>query len=337
MHKIGLTLGKFAPFHKGHQLVVETALAEMDKVFVLIYDTDVISIPLSVRAKWIKALYPKVNVIEAFDGPEGYGDTPEIKKVQEDYIIKKLNGQRITHFYNSEFYGDHVSKALNAVDRRIDEARQIIPISGTKLRENRFENREYLDDVVYQDLIVRVCFMGAPSTGKSSLSKALADKFATRFMPEYGSEFWLNNQVDRRISLEQFEQIAPEHCKREDKLALISNRFLFCDTCPITTYVFAKDYHQKAGPILTEYAKKAEKRYDLFFLCDTDIPYDDTWDRSGEQKREWFQKQIIDDLRQRRIPYIPLSGSLEERIHKVELILSVYKKYDNILLINNLI
>ena len=34
----GLTLGKFAPFHRGHQFVVETALAEMDEVIVIIYD-----------------------------------------------------------------------------------------------------------------------------------------------------------------------------------------------------------------------------------------------------------------------------------------------------------
>ncbi len=34
----GLTLGKFAPLHKGHQLVIETALAEMDEVISIIYD-----------------------------------------------------------------------------------------------------------------------------------------------------------------------------------------------------------------------------------------------------------------------------------------------------------
>lgn len=35
-----------------------------------------------------------------------------------------------------------------------------------------------------------------------------------------------------------------------------------------------------------------------------DIPYDDTWDRSGEQKRTVFHKQIIADLNERKIPYI---------------------------------
>ena len=33
--KRGLTLGKYAPLHKGHQFVIETALAEMDEVVVI--------------------------------------------------------------------------------------------------------------------------------------------------------------------------------------------------------------------------------------------------------------------------------------------------------------
>ncbi len=36
--RVGLTLGKYAPLHQGHQMVIETALAEMDHVIVVIYD-----------------------------------------------------------------------------------------------------------------------------------------------------------------------------------------------------------------------------------------------------------------------------------------------------------
>ncbi len=32
----GLTLGKFAPLHKGYQLVIETALREMDEVVTIV-------------------------------------------------------------------------------------------------------------------------------------------------------------------------------------------------------------------------------------------------------------------------------------------------------------
>ena len=327
----GLTLGKFAPFHRGHQMLMETALSEVDELIVMVYATDLIHIPLQVRAGWIRKLYPRIQVIEAWDGPEGYGNTPAIRREQEQYILKKLNGLRITHFYSSEFYGEHVSRALGAVDRRVDEARVTVPISGTDLRADYFAGREYLTPEVYNDLISKVCFMGAPSTGKSTLTRAMAEYYNTVFMPEYGAEYWMKHQVDRRITLEQFEEIAPEHNRREDALVLQSRNYLFCDTNPITTYVFAKDYHGCAGPVLTQLAGEATRRYDLFFLCDTDIPYADTWDRSGDQKRKWFQKQIIGDLGERRIPFFRVSGTLEERIEHVKLILQKHHKFGNLL------
>ena len=327
----GLTLGKFAPFHRGHQMLVETALAEVDELVVMVYATDVTDVPLQVRAGWIRALYPTVRIIEAWDGPDGYGDTPEIRGKQETYILKKLGGLRVTHFYSSEFYGDHVSRALDAVDRRIDEARSAVPISGTALRADYFAGREYIAPQVYADLITKACFMGAPSTGKTTLARVMAEQHKTVWMPEYGAEYWLEHQVDRRITLEQFEAIAPEHNRREDTLTLRSRNYLFCDTNPITTYVFAKDYHGCAGPVLTRLAREAERRYDLFFLCDTDIPYAETWDRSGDQKRKWFQNQIVGDLAERRVPFFRVSGPLEERVAQVNTILRQYHKFSNVL------
>jgi NadR type nicotinamide-nucleotide adenylyltransferase len=217
------------------------------------------------------------------------------------------------------------------VDRRVDEARTAVPISGTALRADPFAGREYLAPVVYTDLITKVCFLGAPSSGKTTVARTLAEQHHTVWMPEYGAEYWLQHQINRRITLEQFEEIAPEHLRREEALTLEVRSYLFCDTCPITTYVFAKDYHGQAGPVLTQRAKDAEKRYDLFFLCDTDIPYADTWDRSGDQKRKWFQEQIVADLAERKVPYFRIRGSLEERITRVNQVLGSYQKYGNLL------
>src|ERR1051325_9070485 len=102
----GLTLGKYAPLHKGHQLVIETALAEMDEVLVIIYDApETTPIPLNVRSRWIKKLYPRIKIIEAWDGPTEVGDTPEIRQKHEDYVIKNLKIADIHSFYSSEFYG----------------------------------------------------------------------------------------------------------------------------------------------------------------------------------------------------------------------------------------
>ena len=50
---IGFTIGKFAPLHKGHQLLIETAIKEMDEVYCIVYDTEIIDINVEQRAKWI--------------------------------------------------------------------------------------------------------------------------------------------------------------------------------------------------------------------------------------------------------------------------------------------
>ena len=240
-----------------------------------------------------------------------------------------LAGRRITHFYSSEFYGDHVSKALGALDRRLDEARSTVPISATMIRENPLQYRDYVSDVVYKDLITKVVFVGAMSTGKSTLTEALAQKYQTTFAPEYGREYWTTHQIDRRIGFEAFDEIALGHLAREEEALLQANRYLFVDTNAITTYLYALDYHGKAPALLTQIALENASRYDLFFLCDADIPYEDTWDRSGDQKRQVFQKQVIADLQERRIPYITLSGSLEQRMAKVEAVLAGFVKYGN--------
>jgi NadR type nicotinamide-nucleotide adenylyltransferase len=206
-----------------------------------------------------------------------------------------------------------------------------VPISGTALREDYFANRNQLAPVVYADLITKVCFMGAPSTGKTTLARTMAERHNTVWMPEYGAEYWLEHHVDRRLTLNQFEEIAPAHNSKEDALTLQARKYLFCDTNPITTYVFAKDYHGAAGPVLTRLASEAEKRYDLFFLCDTDIPYADTWDRSGDQKRKWFQNQIVGDLVERRVPFLRVGGTLDERVSQVDEVLRQYRKFGNVL------
>jgi nicotinamide riboside kinase len=77
-------------------------------------------------------------------------------------------------------------------------------------------------------------------------------------------------------------------------------------------------------------AQQAAARYDLVFLCDTDIPYDDTWDRSGDMNRQVFHKQIIGDLLARKIPFIGLSGNLDERVSKVKAILGKFQKYKSL-------
>lgn len=149
----GLTLGKYAPFHAGHQFVIETALAEVDELVVLIYDSPAVTdVPLAMRANWIQQIYPAVQLIEAWNGPQEVGYTDEIKKQHEDYILNLLDGLPITHFYSSEPYGEHISIALGAINRVVDISRKNVPVSATKIRDNLHLYRRFLHPFVYAEL-----------------------------------------------------------------------------------------------------------------------------------------------------------------------------------------
>lgn len=330
--KRGLTLGKFAPLHRGHQLVIETGLSEMDEMIVIIYDSpDTTRVPLVVRSGWIRSLYPTVQVIEAWDGPTAVGYTPELMQAHERYVIDSLGVNSVSHFYSSEPYGEHMSRALGAFDRRVDEARERVPISASEVRSDPFKYREYVQPLVYRDLIVNVVLLGAPSTGKTTLAERLAQVFDTQWMPEYGREYWERYQVNRRLDQQQLVEIAERHVEREDSLLEKSNRYLFTDTNAITTATFARYYHGSVTPRLAALADRAVTRYDIVFVCDIDIPYDDTWDRSGAVNRAMFQRQVIGDLNERKVPFIVLRGNLVERISRVGWVLSRFKKYMNVI------
>ncbi len=155
MKKVGLTIGKYAPLHKGHQLLIETALKEMDQLYVVIYETNLINISLKQRAEWIKKLYPNINVLYAYNPPNQYGLDFESVQIQMEYlvsILNKYNVDTITHFYSSEEYGKYVSDYLKIENRLIDIDRKKCPI-GSRIIRNDLENyKEYIEDFIYQEI-----------------------------------------------------------------------------------------------------------------------------------------------------------------------------------------
>lgn len=149
---IGFTIGKFAPLHKGHQLLIETALKEMNEMYVVIYDTNIIDINVKQRANWIKQLYPDVHIIYAYNSPKKYGLDDESVKIQMEYLSELIKDIPVTHFYSSELYGEKVANYLNIRNRVVDLERKQIPISSTMVRKNYEENSKYIENFIYSDL-----------------------------------------------------------------------------------------------------------------------------------------------------------------------------------------
>jgi len=323
----GLYLGKFAPFHVGHEHMINEALKTVENLTVLIYEAPGLTeVPLARRANWIREFNPEIEVIECVDGPTDV--TYEITGMQEheQYVIKQLGERKITHFFSSEPYGEHMSAALGAIDMRIDQGRSSVPISSTKIREDLYAHRSYLSPRVYFDHLSKVVLLGAPSTGKSTLTEKLAMHFKTSFMPEYGREYWELNNIQRRLTPEQLLEIAITHRERELAMAYEADRYFFIDTNAITTKIFSEYYHGDTLPLLRELAKDTKDRYDLVILCGDDIAYDETEDRSGEANRTDFQKATIAELNELGIEYHEVTGSVQERVSEMSRILETMTK-----------
>ena len=323
----GLYLGKFAPFHTGHEHVINEALKTVEHLTVLIYEAPGLTeVSLARRANWIREFNPEIEVIECPDGPTDV--TYEITGMQEheQYVLKKLGERKITHFFSSEPYGEHMSAALGAIDIRIDQGRERVPISATKIREDLYAHRRFLSPRVYFDNLIKVVLLGAPSTGKSTLAEKLAEHFKTTHMPEYGREYWEMNNIQRRLTPEQLLEIAVTHRERELVLAHEANQYFFIDTNALTTKVFSQYYHGDSLPGLSELSNESKERYDLVILCGDDIPYDDTVDRSGETNRSDFQKATTDELIKLGAKYHEVTGSIQDRISQVSRILETMTK-----------
>ena len=152
MKKVGFTIGKFAPFHKGHEYLIETALKESDELYVVIYDTDVTDISVEKRAKWITDRFNDVKIIYAYDSPKQYGLDDESVKIQMEYLTKQIDGIPVNCFFSSEPYGEKVAQYLNIENRIVDMSRQQVPISAGLIRNDIEEHKMFLDEKIYRDL-----------------------------------------------------------------------------------------------------------------------------------------------------------------------------------------
>lgn len=323
---IGVTLGKYAPLHKGHELLIRTAISEMDQVIVIVYNaSDVTKIPTEIRANWVRKLFPSALVIIAEAGPQETGYTEEIKLKHENYLKRLLSEYDIHSFYSSEPYGDHVSKALNCRNRVVDIHRSSYPVSSSMIREHVLEYRHMVSEIVYSDIKPRLAFVGGPSTGKSTLVLVCANELQGDYCREYGRDYWMLHQTDHRLSMWDLEQIARGHLVLEDTSARGIGDRLFVDTTALTTLAYAYYYFGKASQALIDTFTKSLYRYSLYILCAPDIPFEDSWDRSGPGSREKLHQICLDLLQEHKLKYCQIGGTLSERVASVKIIMEENK------------
>ncbi len=314
----GLVVGKFAPLHAGHQWLLETALKECEAVTVLVYShPDFPAMPSEVRANWLRALYPRLEVFVPDDPPSNDASDLEQREFVKGWLLAREIA--VDAVFTSEGYGAGFAAHLGVTHRLVDLERGRFPVSGTQIRADVHASRHKLEPLVYAHFVQKVVFLGAESTGKSTLTARMALEFDTMFVPEVGREVW--ERKNGVLELSDYVDIANRHRDLEDAALLESKRFLFVDTNAITTMFLGYAYESDGLLELTRLARVAENRYQHVFLCDTDFPFvQDGW-RDNDAWRKRAQGLIKYDLTVRGVPYTLVSGDLETRVAQVKVAL----------------
>lgn len=322
---------KAYPFHNGHKALIEFASERCENLHVIISHNKRQNIPGLDRYNAICETfkdYKNINVyqFEDDDLPE-YDYQCETLDEFYSYWIPEIYKivESLDVVFTSENYGDDFSKYLGVKHILYDKERKIIPISGTKIRENINENWDFITKEMQLKLIKRVALMGPESVGKSTLTKNLANYFNTNFVEEYGRIVYESN--GNSISLKDFIPISKGRQSLEDWLIKKSNKIIFCDTEDITTYLFLKmfcdDYKEEEIWFLNTIKNKS--KYDLYILLKPDCQAVQDGTREFLDNREQHYLDIKKSLIENNCKFIEIGGDWDNRFNEsVEFIKTIF-------------
>lgn len=308
----GLVIGKFMPIHKGHLALINFAAALCDELIVSMSYTVNDPIPYKKRLAWLQellSLNKKIRIevlVDDFD--EENLQLPERTQIWAAVLKEKY--PTIHTVFSSEEYGQHLAIHLNAKHILFDSERKQTPISATAIRSNPFKNWEYIPAVVQPYFVKIICLYGPESTGKSTLSKRLAEHYQTEFVPEVAREMITSND----FTVDDIIAIGHAQTERIQQKLRTANKILFCDTDVITTQIYSKKYLGVVPPVLYELEK--EIQYSEYWLMDIDVPWvADGLRDLGDERQEMF-KIFKTELTQRGIVYKLISGDYAMRDKK---------------------
>jgi NadR type nicotinamide-nucleotide adenylyltransferase len=309
-----LVLGKFLPPHAGHVHLAERARELADEVVVVVLANRAEPIPVELRHRWLEEMLPWADVRSGIaDHPVDYAD-PAVYDLWAGTIRQLTGRPSFDLLLTSEpAYGDMTAERLGARHVLVDPDRVAVPISATAVRADPYASWAYLSPGVRAFYARRVCVTGAESTGTTTLAMALAQRFATAWVPEYGREYSVPKDARGEAwTTAEFVHIARRQQELEDEAARTANRILFCDTDALATAIWHEQYLGTRAPEVEAIAWS--RAYDLTFLTATDIPWVQDGDRNSDAVRRRMQRRFEAELARRPEPVVELRGPVAERM-----------------------
>ena len=164
--------------------------------------------------------------------------------------------------------------------------------------------------------MIRLCFHGAESTGKSVLAARLAQDLGALWVPEFGRTYCEERGTD--LSLDDLLAIA-EGQESANRAAIAAGpELLIQDTDQLMTAAWAEMLFGTVPPSLLAYPKA-----DLYLLFSADVPWVDDGTRffGKGPLRTRFAALAEDMLLRAEVPWRRIGGTWQEREAQVRAII----------------
>jgi NadR type nicotinamide-nucleotide adenylyltransferase len=229
--------------------------------------------------------------------------------------------------FASEDYGWRLAQELGATFVPVDQARAMVPISGTAVRMNPYQHWQYLSPVVRVNYAKRVVILGAESVGKSTLTQRLAAHYDTVGVEEYARPYFdalvtAGKRAPGEFRYEDLTLIARAQPALIGSLVQRANRLLVADTDSLTTLTWSDHLYGRHEAWHAELVQ--EESYDLTLVLSPDgtrYVADGQRVMAEQAERVAFTKRLTANLERFGRPYHVLTGTYDERFtHATRLI-----------------
>ncbi len=310
----GLVLGKFYPFHAGHEHLICAAAARCDRVTVEVLGSSQESIPLEVRRAWVQERFPMLHVRAALDeSPVDFESAPAWD--EHMVVIESLLPEPVDAVFTSDPYGRELARRLDAHWEQVDPGRSSLPASGTAVRADIPSYWWALSPAVRAWFCRRVVVLGAESTGTTTLAQALGEHNRTTWIPEY-CRTWSEVRpggLEAPWHTAEFDLIAAEHLRQErDAMRTAPVPLVVSDTDVLATSIWHERYMGQRSASVEGLA--ARWKPDLYVLTGDEIAFVQDGMRDGEHLRHAMQQRFREVLAAQDVPWFEVRGGVEERL-----------------------
>lgn len=163
----------------------------------------------------------------------------------------------------------------------------------------------------------KIVILGGESTGKSTLSSELAEKFQGVYVGEFAREYL--SQLHRPYEEEDLIVIARGQLKLELQAYNESKSLMFCDTDLHVIMVWSEHKYGRCHDVILK--SIATSKADAFILTAADFPWEpDLLREHPEEKfRYFFFRWYLELLIHQSKPFIIVDGKHETRLQKASL------------------